>query len=135
VYVPDPGRVRVQVYSPSGAQLSELGGPGVPIDVDEPRQVATAPPGSPSVYVLGSDGVVRLDLEDVAPPPPPQGPSLTSLALPGLAIVALAVALLVRGRRRRGLARAANGSGSEPSVEVAPLDRPVGLGTKDGAQR
>jgi sugar lactone lactonase YvrE len=130
VYVPDPGRTRVQVYSPGGTPLSELGGPGAPIDVDEPRQVA-APPGSPSVYVLGSDGVVRIDLEDVAPPPPPQGPNLTGLALPALAIVALALALSARSRHRRVRARAAG----QPSVEVAPLDRPVGLGAENGAQR
>jgi DNA-binding beta-propeller fold protein YncE len=123
VYVPDPGRTRVRVYSPSGNELSELGGPGVPIDVSEPRQVAAAPPGSPSVYVLGADGVVRIDLQDVAPPPPTQGADVRTLATAGLVLVGLAAALFARSRRRR------------PSVQVAPLDGPVGLGAKDGAQR
>jgi DNA-binding beta-propeller fold protein YncE len=123
VYVPDPGRTRVKVFSPSGADLAELGGPGTPIDVSEPRQVATAPPGAPSVYVLGSDGVVRIDLQDVEPPPPPQGPDLRSLVIVGLALIGLGGAVFARSRRRRA------------SVQVAPLDGPVGLGTKDGAQR
>jgi DNA-binding beta-propeller fold protein YncE len=123
VYVPDPGRTRVRVYSPSGTELSELGGPGVPIDVSEPRQVAAAPRGSPSVYVLGSDGVVRIDLQDVAPPPPARGPDVRSLVIAGLVLIGLAGAVFARSRRRRS------------SVQVAPLDGPVGLGAKDGAQR
>jgi DNA-binding beta-propeller fold protein YncE len=122
VYVPDSGRTRVRVYSPTGTELSELGGPGVPIDVSEPRQVAAAP-GSPSVYVLGADGVVRVDLQDVAAPPPAQGADVRSLAIVGLVLVGLAGALFARIRRRR------------PSVQVAPLDGPVGLGANDGAQR
>ena len=123
VYVPDSGRTRVRVYSPTGNELTELGGPGAPIDVSEPRQVAAAPPGSPSVYVLGGDGVVRIDLQDVAPPPPAQGADVRSLVIVGLVLVGLAAALFARSRRRR------------PSVQVAPLDGPIGLGAKDGAQR
>jgi DNA-binding beta-propeller fold protein YncE len=131
VYVPDPGRTRVQVYSPTGNPLGELGGPGVPIDVSEPRQVAAAPPGTPSVYVLGSDGVVRVDLENVAPPPQAQGPDLISLGAIGLVILVLGLAISARTRRRRSRARSAR----RKSVEVAPLDWPVGLGAEDGAQR
>jgi LPXTG-motif cell wall-anchored protein len=125
VYVPDPGRTRVRVFSPTGTEMGELGGPGVPIDVSEPRQVATAPPGSPSVYVLGGDGVVRIDLQDVAPPPPAQGADGRSLVIVIVGVVLVGLAAVVFARRRR----------RSPSVQVAPLDRPVGLGAKDGAQR
>jgi DNA-binding beta-propeller fold protein YncE len=118
VYVPDALRGRVVVYSPQGAMLGELGGGERPIDVDEPRQVAIPPSGAPSVYVLGPDGVVRIDVENVAPPALGQDldvPSLAAIAvLSGLVVVAVLI------RRRRA------------SVQVAPLHRPIGLRAEDG---
>jgi DNA-binding beta-propeller fold protein YncE len=130
VYVPDPVRARVQVYSPSGASLGELGGSTAPIDVSEPRQVVAAP-NMPSVYVLGNDGIVRVDVANIAAPPQPAGPDRLAVAILGLVVALLAVAVATRARRRRETIAPARPT----SVEVAPLDRPVGLGAKDGAQR
>lgn len=122
VYVPDPTRERVEVFTPDGTKLGELGGPGEPIDVSEPRQVASAPPGTPSVYVLGTDGVARVDLQN-GPPPPPQSQSVDVVSLTIIGLLVGVVALAILARRRRAA-----------SVEVSAFDRPVGLGAKDGAQ-
>jgi DNA-binding beta-propeller fold protein YncE len=129
VYVPDAVRGRVQVFSPQGNQLAELGGSDTPIDVDEPRQVALPPTNALNLFVLGSDGIVRVDLVNAPAPAVPQDfdlPSLVAiLAFGGL----VAAAVLVRRRRRL---RPVFGT---DSVEVAALDRPVGLGAKNGTHR
>ena len=72
-----------------------------PIDV-APKQVAVARSDQPSLYVLGADGVVRLDLENTAPPP--QGGSdvdVVSLVVIGLLVAMLALAIVSRRRSRR----------------------------------
>src|SRR4029077_16004472 len=69
IFVPDAEHRRVEAYSPQGAPLGDLGGPGSPaIDV-APRQLAVPPQGQQSLYLLGTDAIQRLDLENTAPPP------------------------------------------------------------------
>jgi hypothetical protein len=124
VFVPDSDHRRVEVYSAQGALLGDLGGPGSPAIEVVPRQVALASTGQPWLYALGSDGIVRLDLADT--PPPPQGGAevdLVSLVVIGLLLALVAAAVL--SRRARKTAR----------LVRAPLGRPVGLETKNGAQR
>jgi LPXTG-motif cell wall-anchored protein len=125
VFVPDADHRRVEVFTPQGALLGEMGAPNSPtIDVG-PRQVAMPRSGQPSVYVLGSDAIQRLDLENTPPPPQTGG---TSSDLLGLLVIALAMALVavavLSRRQRRRIAL----------VGAAP-DRPVRLDPKNGAQR
>jgi DNA-binding beta-propeller fold protein YncE len=127
VYVPDSDHHRVAVFSPTGAPLGEMGAPGVPtIDVGS-KQLALAP-GQPSLYVLGSDGIQRLDLANT-PPPAPSGADtsdLLSLAALVLILMLLGVAIVSRRQRRRAAATTSLG---------ASLDGPVRLHTENGAQR
>jgi DNA-binding beta-propeller fold protein YncE len=106
VFAPDAERRRVGVFTPrGGAPLGEIGGPGSPpLDLASPKQLAFGP-GGHLLYVLGQDGVARVELEDTAPPPRAAGGGLldggTLLAaatLAGLGALALA-------RRRRHLFR------------------------------
>jgi DNA-binding beta-propeller fold protein YncE len=124
VYAPDAERRRVMVYSPRGDVLGELGGPGsVSFDV-APRQVAIGPAQPRSLYVLGNEGVLRVDLDNTAPPP--QGSGEVDVVSPIVIalLLALPIAALVlrRGRTRRALVS-------------APADGEVGLQPKNGAQR
>ena len=126
VFVPDTDRHRVEVYTPRGDPLGELGGPAGPILDVAPRQLAFASSSPRSLYALGTDGVVRVDLEDTPPPPQPSGEPVDVASLAGIALlvaVVVGVALSRRGRRR-----------AVASLE-APTDRPVGLDAEDRAQR
>jgi DNA-binding beta-propeller fold protein YncE len=125
VFVPDPDHRRVEVFSPQGATLGEIGAPSTPtIDVS-PRQVAIARAGQPSVFVLGNDGIQRLDLENTAPPPQGGSMDVDLVSLGALALMAVLLALAVLSRRQR---RATASLG-------AALDRPVRLHAENGAQR
>jgi DNA-binding beta-propeller fold protein YncE len=126
VYVPDSDHHRVVVFSSTGAPLGEMGAPATPtIDVAA-KQLAIAP-GKPSLYVLGGDGIQRLDLANT---PPPQGGTdvsdLVSMAALLLILVLLGLAIVSRRQRRREAARTSLG---------ASLDGPVGLHAENGAQR
>lgn len=124
LFVPDSDRRRVQVYSAQGAALGEIGAPGSAPSVDViPRQVAVGRSGQPSLYVLGSDGIQRVDLQNTAPPPSGADVDLVSLAVIGGMVALLLLAVLSRRQRRRA---ASLGSA---------LDRPVGLHAEDRAQR
>lgn len=104
VFVPDAENRRVRVYTPRGTPLGELGGPGSrPFRLQATPRVAAGPaPGT--IYVLGPDGVVRVEFDDV-PALPAEGtvadPSLLALA----AAAAAVGALLLRWQRRRARAR------------------------------
>ncbi len=123
LFVPDTDRRRVEVYSAQGAVLGEIGIPGSPPLEVAPRQVAVGRTDRLALYVLGGDGVVRLDLENTAPPP--QGGADVDFV--SLAVIALLIAVLVLAVASRRARRAA-------SVR-APPDRPVRLQTKDRTQR
>ena len=126
VYAPDTDHRRVEVYSPQGASLGEIGGPDEPFVSTSPKQVAIAGSALPSLYLLGSDQIQRIDLDNT-PPPPQQsgsGSDLLSVLAIGLIVAVLVLAVLSRRRRRRGLASVG-----------APFERPVELQAVDGAQR
>jgi hypothetical protein len=103
-----------------------MGSPGLPALDVSPKQVALAANGQ-ALYVLGSDAIQRLQLENT--PPPPQGSSglfdadLASLVV--LVLMAALVTLAVLARRQRRAAR----------LLQSTFDRPVGLHPEDGAQR
>jgi len=127
VFVTDAERRRVQAYSAQGALLGEIGVPGSGPAVEvSPKQVTAAVGASaqPSVYVLGSDGIERIDLQNTAPPPPSGADvDLVSLAVIGGMAALLVLAVLSRRRRRRAA-----------SLGATP-DGPIRLDAKDGAQR
>jgi DNA-binding beta-propeller fold protein YncE len=124
IFVPDTERRRIEVYSAEGAVLGEMGVPGSPPIEVAPKQVAIGRSTRLALYVLGGDGVVRLDLENTAPPP--QGGAdvdLVSLGILGLLIAVMVLAVLSRRSRR-----------AQPASVGAALDRPVRLQTENGAQ-
>jgi hypothetical protein len=122
IYAPDSEKRRIVAYTQHGDVLGEMGGPGgQTIDVS-PRQVAVGPGLPVALYALGSDGIVRLDLENTTPPP--QGSSDIDLVSPILFLLLLAVpvvALVMRRGRDRSLRSASHG--------------PIGLDAENRAQR
>jgi len=123
VYAPDPERKRIGVYSATGDTLGEIGGPGgTPLEVS-PRQVAIGPAQPKSLYVLGGDGIVRVDLDSVAAPAPASSDTdlLSPIVLVLLLALPVAALLLRRGRSARGSVAAAS-------------DGEVRLQAEDGAQ-
>jgi hypothetical protein len=128
IYAPDSDHRRVEVYSPQGASLGEMGAPSAPaIDVAI-KQVAVPPSGEPALYVLGSDGIQRLDLRNTAPPPQSNG-GIDVTDLLGLLVIVLLAALLVvaiLSRRQRQRLSVLPGAALHGKVE---------LQAEDGAQR
>ena len=125
VFAPDADHRRIEVFTPQGAALGEIGAPSSPALDVSPKQLALAGNGQLTLYVLGSDGIQRLALENT-PPPPQGGGGLVDADLLSLGVfvaMAAVVVLAVVSRRQR---RAAASVG-------AALDRPVGLNAKDGA--
>jgi hypothetical protein len=118
VFVPDTGRRRILVYSATGGVLGEMGVPGTPLIEVAPKQVAFSRSDRLSLFVLGGDGVMRLDLENTAPPPQ-GGPEVDVVSLAVLALLVAVVVFAVLSRRARRAAAAASVG--------APLDRPVRL--------
>jgi DNA-binding beta-propeller fold protein YncE len=123
VFAPDSERHTVEVYTPRGASLGELGGPGSPPIGVSARQLAFARPTQPLLYVLGGEGVVRVALENTSPPPQ----SAQDTDLLGLVILVLLVAVVVLAFvTRRARVRAAS---------LRAFDGPVRLHSENGAQR
>lgn len=113
VYAVDAERRRVQAFTPrTGDVLGEIGGQGKPpLDLAGPKQLAFAPNGS-TLYVLGQNGIARVELENTEPPPQRTGDGfrlgfevdVTSLL--ALAAVGLVGALVLRRNRRLASRRA-----------------------------
>lgn len=124
VLVPDADRHTVTAYTPHGAVLGTLGLQGSPAITVVPRQVAVGADNRSSLFVLGPDGVQRLDLADTAPPPQ----ATSDVDYPSLLVIALLVTIVLvavvsrRGRRRRTALLRATANG------------PVRLDAKDSAQ-
>jgi sugar lactone lactonase YvrE len=127
VFAPDIDRKRIEVYTPQGASLGEIGGPDAPIVSTPPKQVALARTAPPTLYVLGSDQIQRLDLDDT-PPPPQSSASPDLLSLLAIALMLAVGGLAVLSRRKRR---------ARPTVSLGgdvALERPVGLHAENGAQ-
>jgi sugar lactone lactonase YvrE len=120
VYAPDAERRRVVAYSSRGALLAELGGGELDL---APRQVATSDADPLTLYVLGYQGVVRLDLQNGAPVPQSADDIdlLSPLLMLLLVAVPIAAVVLRRGRGR-------------PASVGATLHGEVGLQAVNGAQ-
>jgi 4-amino-4-deoxy-L-arabinose transferase-like glycosyltransferase len=118
VFVPDAESRVVRMFGPDGSPLAEFGGAGsAPIPLAAPSQVAVSPDAR-WLWVLGSDGLARIDLSgyaDVRPPPPAQ-PANTPLAVIGAMLLALAAGAAVRPRWQLPLCVAA----SEAPAMAAP---------------
>jgi sugar lactone lactonase YvrE len=125
VFAPDAERRRVVAYSPRGAVLGEFAASGVAaIDV-APRQVAIINGARSSLYVLGNDGIQRLDLENTTAPPQSTGdPDVISILVIASLVLVLVLAVWTRRTRRQ----------IEPALLAATADRPVRLDTEDGAE-
>jgi DNA-binding beta-propeller fold protein YncE len=128
IFAPDFDRKRIEVYTPQGASLGEIGGPDAPIVAMAPKQVALAPTAQPSLYVLGSDQIQRLDLDNTSPPPQSSG-SPDMLSVLAIVLMLAVVALAVLSRRERRQRQTASVGGG------VTLERPVGLHAEDSAQR
>src|SRR5205085_6462431 len=121
LFAPDFEHRRVEAYTPQGVSLGAMGAPNSPTIDLAPKQIAVARSGQLSLYVLGSDGIERLDLENTAPPPQAGTDiDLVSLAVIGLMIALLALAVVSRRQRRLSAA----------SLDAA-LDGPVRLHAKN----
>ena len=125
IFAPDADHRRVEVFSPQGAPLGEMGAPSVPALELSPRQVALGRTEQPTLYVMGNDAIQRLDLENTAPPAQ-SGASSDLIGVIAIVLLAALVGLAVLSRRQRRRATASLGSA---------LDRPIGLHTENGAQR
>ena len=125
MYVPDTDHRRVQAYTPQGDPLGEMGAAGSPPIEVVPKQVAVTRSGQLSLYVMGADAVVRMDLESVAPPPQSgSDPDVVSLIVIAMLVAMMALAIWSR-RMRRGAA----------PLRLATSGRPVRLEPVNGAQR
>lgn len=124
VFVPDTDRRRVEVYNAQGAPLGEMGAAGTPAVAVAPKQVAVA---GLSLFVLGGDGIERMDLQNT-PPPPQASADVDVVSLAVIALLIAVVAFAVLSRRSRARRR--------PSVGLLgpALERPVRLHAENGAQ-
>jgi DNA-binding beta-propeller fold protein YncE len=125
VFVPDTDHRRIEAYTPRGAALGEMGEPNTPVLDVAPKQVAVGPPGQLSLYALGSDGIQRLDLQNMPPPTRQTGPDQDTVSLVLIVLMIALVALAVLSRRQRRAAASLR----------ATLDRPVRLHAEDRGQR
>jgi sugar lactone lactonase YvrE len=123
VFAPDTDHRQIEAFTPQGASLGDIGGPDLPVIATAPKQIAVAgSPAQPALYVLESDQVQRVDLDNTSPPPQNAGGAdyLSVLAI-GLLLAVLALAVLSRRQRRRRPA-ASLGASLERKVELHPVD-------------
>jgi sugar lactone lactonase YvrE len=117
IYAPDLERRRVVVYSPRGDVLGEVNG----LEVG-PRQVAVSAAQPTALFVLGSEGIVRMELENTTAPLQTSGGEVDVISpIVLVLLVALPIAALLMRRGRGSLAAATH--------------REVGLQPVNGAQR
>jgi len=96
VFVPDADHSVVHMYSPQGDLLAEIGGrPDAALGINAPSQVGLTPDAS-ALWVLGSDGLARVDLNvfsEIVPSTRARGQSWPWFAV-GAVLVALGLAPL-----------------------------------------
>jgi sugar lactone lactonase YvrE len=69
VFVPDAERRRIQVFTPGGTRVAEIGAAGSPaLETLLPSQVAVTGDVPPRLFVLGRDALLRVELADAPPP-------------------------------------------------------------------
>jgi DNA-binding beta-propeller fold protein YncE/4-amino-4-deoxy-L-arabinose transferase-like glycosyltransferase len=96
VFVPDAEHDMVRMFSAQGDLLAELGGQAPDaLGISAPVQVGLTPDGA-ALWVVGTDGLARVDLSTVSQIVPPSGSRGTPLPLgaAGGVLVALALAPL-----------------------------------------
>jgi len=92
VYAPDVDHKLVRALGPDGQLLFQVGGgDGPALPVDAPTQVAASPDGE-TLWVLGSDGLARVDLRPYASLRPSDAPAPIRWPLAILGVALLAVA-------------------------------------------
>lgn len=105
VFVPDADHGVVRMYSPRGDLLAEIGGrPDSVLGISTPTQVGLSPDGS-ALWVLGSDGLARVDLRvygQIVPTSAGRGGSLPFVPI-GVLLIALGGAPLVFRTTRSAL--------------------------------
>src|SRR5919202_2129300 len=100
VFVPDADDRVVRMFAPEGSLLAEFGGAGSsPIPLESPSQVAVSPDAT-RLWVLGSNGLARIDVSAYADarPTSPAQPVNVPLALVGGALLVAVVGVTVRSR-------------------------------------
>jgi sugar lactone lactonase YvrE len=125
VYAPDLEKRVVDVFTPRGASLGQLGGAASPPLTVAPRQLAAVGSDRPSLYVLGDEGIQKLALRST-PAPPQSAPDVDVVSIIVLLVLAgiLVTAFASRQRRARRWA----------SVPASP-NGPVRLYAENGRQR
>jgi sugar lactone lactonase YvrE len=125
VYAPNLEKRVVEVFTPRGASLGQLGGPGSPPLTVAPRQLAVLGSDRPALYVLGDEGIQRLTLRST-PPPPQTAPDVDVVSVIVLLLLAGMLVTAFASRRRRARRWA--------SVPASP-NGPVRLDAENGRQR
>lgn len=125
VFAPDLDHRLIEAYTPRGASLGEIGGPGSVTLATGPKQVAVAGTGQSALYVLGADQIQRLDLENTAAPPQ-SGPGADLFSVLAMVLLVAVIVLAVASRRSRRR--------TAPALLATAPGRPVELHAENGAQ-
>ena len=114
VYAPDAEHRRVMAFTPQGASLGDFGDPSGPALGVAPRQLAFARADRPSLYVLGADGIVRVDFENTPPPPQSGGTDIDLMSVLVIGCLVVFLVLAVLARRGRPAAKSGAAAGGAP---------------------
>ncbi len=119
VFVPDADHSVVRMYSPRGDLLAEIGGRAdSALGVGPPTQVGITPDGS-ALWVLGSEGLARVDLSvysAIVPSTGVRGASFPFVPVGGLLVVLGLAPLALRTIARRPVAPLPVGPNRDASI-------------------
>ncbi|HEV7666497.1 MAG TPA: PA14 domain-containing protein [Chloroflexota bacterium] len=122
VFLPDGDHHLVRMFGSDGTLLAQLGGEGgPPIPVEFPSQVVASPDGS-KLWVLGADGLARVDLAPYSAFRPSTGAAAARLPLAALGSLLLVLALAATAwpyRRLISLPQRSAAASVGPSAGVA----------------
>jgi DNA-binding beta-propeller fold protein YncE len=123
VFVPDSDRDVVRMYSARGDLLAEIGGrPDSSLVVHSPTQVGLTPDGS-ALWVLGSDGLARVDLSVYSAIVPSAEVQASAVPFAGLGALLIAMGLAPLAFRASGSMFRAGEGCVKADTHPSPLDK------------